>query len=552
MLDIFAKVGLINCIVAIFLIIQILLKGKKDFQNWSFIVLASSIALWSFGYWQWLSSATPDRADFWVKIFTVGSTLIPLTYFFWASVLLGEIKKYITHLIGLSLISILLIYDTFATSLIIKGLGPKSVFPFWPQPGALYLWYILVLYFGAVGSSLLLQFRSYRNTKDQNLKNQVKYIFWGSVVGFGGGLTNFFLWYNISIPPYFNFLVGVGLILFYYAASKHSLFNIKVIATEFLAYVLWIGILARFLLATTTQDRVIDGITLIFLLIIGQRLIRSVRVEVEQREQLEKLDKELEAANAQLKVLDQARAEFISIASHQLRTPPATIKWYLAAVLTGDFGPISDQVRKALGNAEMTNNSLISLIDDLLNASRIERGKLEFIFEPTDIVKITKFTVDQLTPQALQKKQQLIFIAPKTEIPQVTADKEKIRQVVNNFIDNSIKYTPQGGKIEVSVTKTAKDAVIKVKDNGKGISKENLKSVFEKYNRGGNKSDSQGLGLGLYVAKVVVEEHNGKIWVESPGEGKGSTFCISLPLKSTLKVATFDLTKEQTTVKSKI
>src|SRR6185369_8038201 len=104
------------------------------------------------------------------------------------------------------------------------------------------------------------------------------------------------------------------------------------------------------------------------------------------------LYEQLKVLNNKLQILDKARAEFISIASHQLRTPPATIKWYLAAILGGDFGEITEKVRKGIQSAEMTNNGLISLIDDLLNASRIERGKLEFIFEPTDLIKITQLT----------------------------------------------------------------------------------------------------------------------------------------------------------------
>jgi signal transduction histidine kinase len=520
MLEIFAKVGLINCIVAVFLMMQLFLKAKRDLANWTFNLLALSIAFWSFGYWQWLNVQEAVSALFWVRAFTVASILIPLTYFFWIVCLTNAWKRYLLHLVGLFLLAITLIYNTFSTDLIVSGLQSKLIFPFWPQAGALYTYYVLFLYVGVVSLSLIILYTTYRKTKDENLKNQIRYIFWGSLIGFGGGITNFFLWYNILVPPYFNFLVGVGLIMFYYAASKHSLFHIKVIATEFFAYILSIALLFRLVFASNFQDRIIDAVTLVLVSIVVIQLFKSVKIEVEQREQLEKLDKELEAANVQLKSLDKARAEFISIASHQLRTPPATIKWYLAAILGGDFGPVPDKVKKAVLTAEMTNNSQISTIDDLLNASRIERGKMEFVFEPTDIVKITQITVDQLTPQALQRKQKLVFTPPTVQLPLITADKEKIRQVINNFIDNSIKYTPAEGAITVSIEKTAKDIVVKVKDSGKGISKQNLAGVFEKYNRGGNKTDSQGLGLGLYVAKVVVEQHNGKIWAESAGEGK--------------------------------
>jgi signal transduction histidine kinase len=243
----------------------------------------------------------------------------------------------------------------------------------------------------------------------------------------------------------------------------------------------------------------------------------------------------LAAANQQLQALDKARAEFISIASHQLRTPPATIKWYVAAVLSGDFGPLSGELKAALERVQSTNNSQISLIDDLLNASRIERGKMEFFFELGDLAELARITYEQLVPQAEIKKLKLVYHPPAEPLPPVMMDKEKVRQVINNFIDNAIKYTKQG-QITVELEKTATDVVLKVTDTGRGVSPEARDTLFEKYTRGKDSATAAtGLGLGLYVAKVVINQNHGKIWVESPGEGKGSTFLFSLPIKSTLK-----------------
>lgn len=257
------------------------------------------------------------------------------------------------------------------------------------------------------------------------------------------------------------------------------------------------------------------------------------------------LYEELKVANEHLKVLDQARAEFITIASHQLRTPPATIKWYLAAILGGDYGKFDDSVKEQLRKTASTNNSMIALIDDLLNASRIERGKMEFVFVPTNLTEITQITVDQLLPQAEMKKLNLVFVKPKVDVPIISADREKLRQVINNLIDNAIKYTMQG-KIEVSITQTKKDLIFKVADSGKGIPPEQLDHIFKKYERGQTAArNSSGLGLGLYVAKVIVEQHKGKIWVESKGLGKGSSFIFSIPIKAELKNTEFDLAGSQ-------
>lgn len=250
---------------------------------------------------------------------------------------------------------------------------------------------------------------------------------------------------------------------------------------------------------------------------------------------------QLKLANEQLKALDKARAEFISIASHQLRTPPATIKWYLNAVLNGDFGELSNELHAALERTNVTNEAQISTIDDLLNASRIERGKLEFFFQLGNIAPMVAQLVEQLQPLATMHKQRIVYKAPTETLPDIMLDAEKIRQVLNNMIDNAIKYSKQGDII-VSLEHDHDNVTIKVVDTGKGMDKETQEGLFKKYSRGKDSAThATGLGLGMYVAKVIVEQHNGRIWAESPGVGKGSTFAFSLPIKSQIKATTIDL-----------
>lgn len=259
------------------------------------------------------------------------------------------------------------------------------------------------------------------------------------------------------------------------------------------------------------------------------------------------VSEKLKAANEQLKILDAARAEFITMASHQLRTPPSSIKWFLSGMLANEFGKVGGDLRDAMRKLEATNNSQISLIDALLNVSRIERGKLEFVFEDTDLAELAAFTVDQLEPLAVQKKLKLSYIPPKTAPPKIIMDKEKIHQVISNMIDNAIKYSKQG-EIKVMLEAASNDLIVKVQDTGKGMSKDELKCAFEKYGRGADsKKFAAGLGLGMYLGKVIVEQHNGKIWAESPGAGKGSVFAFSLPIKNKIKPTSlvFDLTKTQ-------
>ena len=253
------------------------------------------------------------------------------------------------------------------------------------------------------------------------------------------------------------------------------------------------------------------------------------------------LYEQLQDANTQLLALDKARAEFISIASHQLRTPPATIKWYLGAILAGDFGVLADDLTAALKRTNVTNEAQISTIDDLLNASRIERGKLEFFFEKSPLEPVISALIEQMQPLAQMKKMTIEYIKPSATLPDILMDKEKVRQVVNNMIDNAIKYS-KSGAIIVTLSSDATSLIVKIKDTGKGIAKQELDTIFEKYTRGHDSvTHATGLGLGMYVAKVVVEQHNGKIWAESDGVGLGSTFAFSLPIESDLRPTTVDL-----------
>ncbi|MBL8030391.1 MAG: GHKL domain-containing protein [Candidatus Doudnabacteria bacterium] len=361
------------------------------------------------------------------------------------------------------------------------------------------------------------------------------------------------LCFNFFLPVVFNNLKFIPLapvfILPFIAFTavaivRYHLLNAKIITTEFLTFLLAISSLFEVLISEDIQSAAFRFIIFFLILNISFLLNKSVRNEIEQKDQLQILSTQLADANEKLKALDQARSEFITIASHQLRTPPATIKWYLSAVLAGDFGKLTDEQKNVIDKANRTNNSQISLIDDMLNVSRIERGKMEFLFEETDALSLADITIEQLTPMSKEKNLNLQFKRPSGFLPKIMADKEKLRQVMNNLIDNALKYTKQGD-INVSLEQKNDEIVFSVKDTGKGFSKEEGEEIFQKFKRGNESvKQSAGLGLGLYVAKVIIEQHKGKIWAESQGQGKGSVFAFSLPVHTDLHATTLlDLTK---------
>ncbi len=329
-----------------------------------------------------------------------------------------------------------------------------------------------------------------------------------------------------------------------YAMIRHQLLDVKAIAAEIMVVIINLLIAVQLLNSTTPAQWLINSILFVSALSVGILLVRGVLKEVNQRHQLEILSTQLSLANNKLKTLDQARAEFISIASHQLRTPPATVKWYLAAVLAGDFGQLSEDLKTPVKKAFDTNNHLISLIEDMLNVSRIERGKMEFMFEETDVEALAGTAYDQLIPMSIEKKLEFTYKSPSEKLPKIMADKEKLGQVMNNLMDNAIKYT-KAGMVSVSIFRNGDAIQFQVTDTGKGIPTGHFEEIFEKFTRGKESiKQSAGLGLGLYVAKVIIDQHKGKIWAESEGENKGSTFIFQLPIHNQLtKTTLLDLTQ---------
>ncbi len=232
----------------------------------------------------------------------------------------------------------------------------------------------------------------------------------------------------------------------------------------------------------------------------------------------------LQRANDKLVALDQTKDDFISMASHQLRTPLTSVKGYISMVLEGDAGKINEDQKNLLEQAFFSSQRMVYLISDLLNVSRLRTGK--FIIEPTPInlADIIESEVAQLKETATARGLKLIYKKPK-DFPVLMIDETKIRQVLTNFMDNAIYYTPSGGKIEVNLTNGRQSIELTVVDNGIGVAKHEQHNLFTKFFRAGNakKARPDGTGLGLFMAKKVIIAQGGAIIFRS-AESKGSTF----------------------------
>jgi len=235
----------------------------------------------------------------------------------------------------------------------------------------------------------------------------------------------------------------------------------------------------------------------------------------------------LRRTNEKLKSLDEAKDDFVSMASHQLRTPLTAVKGNISLVLEGDAGNISPLQRKLLEQAFNSSQRMVYLIADLLNVSRLKTGK--FIIETSEVnlIQIVDEETQQLIETAKSRQLSLSFKKPNS-IPLLKLDETKTRQVIMNFIDNAIYYTPAGGAIVVELSETKTNVELRVIDNGIGVSKSEQPHLFTKFYRAGNarKARPDGTGLGLFMAKKVIISEGGSIIFQSE-EGKGSTFGFS-------------------------
>jgi signal transduction histidine kinase len=252
------------------------------------------------------------------------------------------------------------------------------------------------------------------------------------------------------------------------------------------------------------------------------------KIREREKELQARLD-ELRELNLGIKQLEQMKSDFVSMVSHELRTPMTVIKEASTLLLTRDVK--AEKQKEYLSMICKHVNRLHRLITDLLDLSRIGTGKLVLKQEPLDVPRLMGELSEIILP--VLKEKEIVFVqSVEKNLPLVVGDKERFLQVVANLIGNAIKYTPRGGEVNLIISKEGDKLIVKVIDNGKGLTPEQMKHVFESFYVGEEilTRASGGTGLGLTIAKGLVEVMGGRIWGTSEGEGKGSMFAFSLPI----------------------
>ena len=527
--------GFLNFLLASFLILR---APKSKFQ-WFFNFLTLNLSVWA---WTTAYAVLPavdalTTPFFRWRIAYLGAVSIPPLMFFFAWYFIFPFKKHLDRFIAFPVIAISFVL---ALLILFSNTIIKSEQNILGYGFGIYYIYFALYFFVALLSSLLILYQKRRVTEKNATRRveniQLKFVLIGTAIPILIGLLN-----NIILLSIFRIFdyhwVGqtstlAMTILFTYAIFKHHLFDLKVITTEIFSSALALVLFIQIFFADTFALRLISIGVFFGAAGFGILVVRSVIKEVKNREELEHLTEELSGANEELKKLDKAKSEFISIASHQLKTPLSIIKGYISMMQEGSFGRITKKIAEPLRRVYLSNERLIKLVNDLLDLSRMEGGRMRYDMKPTQFSVIIASVLEEFQ-QIAQSKGLVLRFKKEKDDPLVRLDEEKMRQVAFNLIDNAVRYTPKGGSITITLTINPYHLLLSIADTGIGLDKQEINSLFQKFVRSKEvaRIHTEGIGLGLYVARRIVEDHGGRIWAESAGKEKGSAFFVELPIK---------------------
>jgi len=415
----------------------------------------------------------------------------------------------------------------------------------------LYYYYLFGLISAVLSIFLLVKRNNQIKDKGEKRKNNlftfgiecfILMIFFTSLIASYLYDTGFVDSYNLE--PYGLYGPVIFMSILSFLIVRFKAFDIKLLGAQALVWALVILIGSQFFFIESDINRILVSITLIISAIVGLMIIRSVKKEVAQRGQIEQLAKSLESsndklananfslkdANERLKELDLMKSEFVSLATHQIRGPLAAIKGYISLMVEGDYGKVPAAFDEPLSTIFKSTDSLSRMVTDFLDVSRIDLGQMKYEFTEFDFRDLVKEVATELKPNIDARGLEFREKITDQACP-IKADRTKLKQVLNNLVDNSSKYT-KSGWLEISVEKKKDSKILfAVKDSGVGISEKTLSQLFQRFSRAKNANDSNilGTGLGLYIAKKMVEANSGKVWAESEGEGKGAQFYVEIP-----------------------
>ncbi|OHA26285.1 MAG: hypothetical protein A3C06_02480 [Candidatus Taylorbacteria bacterium RIFCSPHIGHO2_02_FULL_46_13] len=500
----------------------ILIHSKHEKDNVTFLAFAFSASIWTFNnfYLRLNPEVSTIRISYGLGIIVATAGLV-WSYFF----LKKELPNFVKVLIFP--VSVVFFLVTLFSNRIVEDIYSVEQFGY---EGKLGVWFnFYSAYFSIIIILIVYNFiKQLLIEKDPSRQSQIWYVLGGAFFFSLVSSTVSFL-----IPTFFhtlrytildNLSFSIFLICIGYAILKYHLFNIKVIVTELFVFSLWSVILIRTTTSYNLQDLLINSGLLILTIVVGAFLIKSVIREVEQREKIQVLAKDLEETNDR-------QEKLIHFVGHEVKGYLTKGEYAFSEMVDGDFGTLPPETKILSTNALSEMRKGVKAVTDILKAANLKRGTVTYDKKPVDLRDVVREEIIKLSPQAKEKGLALTADIERPGNYTVNLDQSQFGEhVIRNLIDNSIKYTPTGS-VAVRVSNKDGKVIFSVKDTGVGITDEDRAHLFIE---GGTGKDSlkinvHSTGYGLYIAKTLVEAHNGKIRVESEGKGKGSTFFVELP-----------------------
>lgn len=511
-------------------------------SNLFFLFFGLVVGLWGAAYIFFNATLSTPVADSSLMILYLALAAIPLSVFMYLYSFANEknpatFKNLFLQVIPYLLIAALIFFiPGFIVGYKDATLGGVAEGVIFGQGYPLYL----VYFFGFLIGAILLLVKKYHASTGVfkiTIRNLAIALFAACVIVFSAAFI--VPLYKLELNLFFIGHVSVVVLGFViaYIVSKYNFWSINVIATEFFISIITMVLVFELFLATSALDLLVKAGITILIILSSSFLVASVRREAQSREKINRLVYDLDIMSKELKVLDKKKSEFLAIASHHLRDPLTAIKGYSSMLVEGSFGELPLGVMEATNKIFESSKHLITMVSDFLDISRIESGDMNYNFTDVDVRKI----VLDIEPEARASAEKAHITVNVTvddragSTPFITVgDTGKLKQVVSNLIDNAIKYTPRG-EVSVLLSKSTdgKKILFSVSDTGIGMSESTLEKIFRKFSRAeeGSKVYTEGVGLGLYVAKEIIGKHEGRIWAESKGEGLGSTLYVELEAK---------------------
>lgn len=499
----------------------VLVVRRKNLDNtvMTFAATFSCIAVFQFSH---VLGVNAPNAEISRQIFMFNICIVPLMVFMshWFFTIIGITKTRRSALafIYLSGAALFIIHALFPSTYLLASV-PKLYLPFYYVPGSLQ-WLTRVWFHGVAAYCLWLLLQAYNGETDPIKKNRYLFVLLATVIGFMLGETAVLLVYDIPFDPLWSAIFGMSTFVFAYAILKYQLLDVKVIVQRALIYGIAVAATICLILfaeySNAIVHRFVPELPIWITPLISALVATTVGFFIWRK----------------LREGDELKYEFITVIAHKFRTPLTQTKWAAEELYEGETDP---ERKQSIAYIRQSNDHLINMTGALIELADSDKGVEQlYRFERVSLADVIREVATGATGEYAEKKVSLVL----GELPAdifVQADKDKLVFVLQTLIDNACSYTPEGGTVKVSLRKFNGKAYVAVKDSGIGIAREDIGRIFSKFYRTkqAKLADTEGFGVGLYLAQSIARRHSGLIEVASEGEHKGTTFTVVLPLAMT-------------------